>query len=151
MFSETTLKYLKSTIKTVHFWRSARLDYDSKAGLFTVPKSVWNEVLVGFNVAAHFGYNFFLLGSYFYHMYWQDLDQSVMIFFELVVLGHAPSTVAFHIPMYRREERMASFINQSLIYFKKLKGSARKLQQLVATLNIYCCQESSFETYFPMS
>ena len=129
MFSKTSFKYLKSTIKTVHFWRSARLDYNSQTGLVTVPESVLNNVLVGFNVAAHLAYNCFLLANYIYHMYWEDLDQNVMILLELIVVGHACSTVSFHLPLYLREEGMAIFINQCLTYFKNLKGSHTKLLQ----------------------
>ena len=125
MITTIITSYLRSRVKYVSFWGSARFSFDAEQNRLSVPRSWWRKVLAALNLCVHTGYTAFLFVRLLRHQYFcvsNALDEPSEILLELASLFILVSPLCGHLCFFMREESFANFINQYLTYYRAVEG-----------------------------
>ena len=137
MIYQIASKYLRITAKNVHFWGSARCDFNTKENRVTLSQSAWRKFLGTFNFVLHTSYAIFVVMRLLQYRFWREngLDKESKVFLEFACLVHLIPPLHTFLYFFGREKAFTAFVNQYLSFYEKIEGDA--IENTWRPL--YCC------------
>ena len=146
MISQIASKYLRITARNVHFWGSARFDFDTEENRVIVPKSAWRKSLGIFNCILHTSYAVFVVMRLLQYrlLVKNGMDKETKVFLEFACLVHLVPPLCTFPYFIGREEAFAAFVNQYLSFYEKIDGKRSR----VNFWTLFCFKKVPWKVFF---
>ena len=126
MLSKIVCKNFRNRAKNAHLLASPRFDFNAEENLVSVPDCKLRKFLAAFNFLAHFTYPLYLVGRVVQFKYFsrEEISENSLIYLEFSFLCYLVPLGFAHSCFFLREEAVGTFVNQFLIYFRRVEGEA---------------------------